>query len=157
MEEKILVFSILLFLFFKWITALSIAENFIGIFSLLFLLLKCLLKWKSKIFVCFLLYTPYRKPSRPLLAPSGLIFCVFFLQEQSPSLEDCLKLLKGERDEQRLAGLLLVTKFCKGDDNVALHRVYNAVGSGFLDRLLRTGKFFYLLLGNEKLRWKGTN
>ncbi|WJZ85330.1 hypothetical protein VitviT2T_004873 [Vitis vinifera] len=59
--------------------------------------------------------------------------------EQSPSLEDCLKLLKGERDEQRLAGLLLVTKFCKGDDNAALRRVYNAVGIGFLDRLLRTG------------------
>ncbi|XP_075651191.1 uncharacterized protein LOC142621726 isoform X2 [Castanea sativa] len=59
--------------------------------------------------------------------------------EQSPSLEDCLKLLKGERDEQRLAGLLLVTKFCKGDDLSSLHRVYDAVGLHFLDRLLRTG------------------
>ncbi|KAI9106338.1 hypothetical protein K1719_021866 [Acacia pycnantha] len=60
-------------------------------------------------------------------------------QEQSPSLEDCLKLLKGERDEQRLAGLLLVTKFCKGDDLSSLRRVYDAVGPLFLDRLLRTG------------------
>ncbi|KAG2691426.1 hypothetical protein I3760_08G008400 [Carya illinoinensis] len=59
--------------------------------------------------------------------------------EQSPSLEDCLKLLEGERDEQRLAGLFLVTKFCKGDDNASLRRVYNAVGFHFLDRLLRTG------------------
>ncbi|KAI4316366.1 hypothetical protein L6164_024352 [Bauhinia variegata] len=31
-------------------------------------------------------------------------------QEQCSVLEDCLKLLKGERGEQRLSGLLLVTK-----------------------------------------------
>jgi hypothetical protein len=60
-------------------------------------------------------------------------------QQQTPSLDDCLKLLKGERDEQRLAGLLLVTKFCNGDDLVSLRKVYNAVGVHFLDRLLRTG------------------
>ncbi|KAJ0030429.1 hypothetical protein Pint_12464 [Pistacia integerrima] len=60
-------------------------------------------------------------------------------QSQSPSLEDCLKLLKGERDEQRLAGLLLVTKFCKGDDVGSLRKVYDAVGVRFLDRPLRTG------------------
>ncbi|XWS72712.1 hypothetical protein CRYUN_Cryun02cG0064100 [Craigia yunnanensis] len=59
--------------------------------------------------------------------------------EQSVSLEDCLKLLKGERDEQRLAGLLLVTKFCKSDDLVSLRAIYDAVGPRFLDRLLRTG------------------
>lgn len=59
--------------------------------------------------------------------------------ERSPSLEDCLKLLKGKRDEQRLAGLLLVTKFCKGDDNASIRRIYDAVGVQFLDRLLRTG------------------
>ncbi|XP_038696051.1 neurochondrin isoform X2 [Tripterygium wilfordii] len=59
--------------------------------------------------------------------------------KQSPALEDCLKLLKGERDEQRLAGLLLVTKFCKGDDLDLLRRVYDAVGNRFLDRLLVTG------------------
>ncbi|WCJ30351.1 neurochondrin family protein [Euphorbia peplus] len=60
-------------------------------------------------------------------------------QQRSPTLDDCLKLLKGERDEQRLAGLLLVTKFCKGDDVVSLRRVYDSVGVTFLDRLLRTG------------------
>ncbi|KAG2261336.1 hypothetical protein Bca52824_068415 [Brassica carinata] len=37
-------------------------------------------------------------------------------EERSLSLDNCLKLLKGERDEQRLAGLLLVTKFCRNDD-----------------------------------------
>jgi len=58
---------------------------------------------------------------------------------QSPNLEDCLKLLKGERDEQRLAGLLLVTKFCKAEDHYSLRRVYDAVGPRFLYRLLRTG------------------
>lgn len=60
-------------------------------------------------------------------------------QEPNLNLEDCLKLLKGERDEQRLAGLLLVTKFCKADDHSSLRKVYNAVGSRFLERLLRTG------------------
>ncbi|MBA0626457.1 hypothetical protein Godav_004123, partial [Gossypium davidsonii] len=60
-------------------------------------------------------------------------------QSQSVSLQDCLKLLKGERDEQRLAGLLLVTKFCKSDDLVSLRAIYDAVGPHFLDRLLRTG------------------
>ncbi|KAL3745475.1 hypothetical protein ACJRO7_014561 [Eucalyptus globulus] len=60
-------------------------------------------------------------------------------EKQSPSLDDCLKLLRGERDEQPLAGLLLVTKFCKGDDLTSLRRVYDAVGARFLDRLLRTG------------------
>ncbi|KAK8505402.1 hypothetical protein V6N13_045842 [Hibiscus sabdariffa] len=60
-------------------------------------------------------------------------------QSQSVSLQDCLKLLKGERDEQRLAGLLLVTKFTKSDDLVSLKAIYDAVGPHFLDRLLRTG------------------
>lgn len=57
----------------------------------------------------------------------------------SPSLEDCLKLVRGERDEQRLAGLLLVTKFCNKDDSHALRQVYDAVSPQFLLRLLRTG------------------
>lgn len=61
-------------------------------------------------------------------------------EQRSPALDDCLKLLKGERDEQRLAGLLLVTKFCRNDDVVSLEKVYEAVGTHFLDRLLRTGK-----------------
>lgn len=56
-----------------------------------------------------------------------------------PSLDDCLKLLRGERDEQRLAGLLLVTKFCDKDDHTAIRKVYDAVGPQFLHRLLRTG------------------
>ncbi|XP_024983584.1 neurochondrin isoform X2 [Cynara cardunculus var. scolymus] len=60
-------------------------------------------------------------------------------QQRGPSLEDCLKLLKGDRDEQRLAGLLLATKFCNNDDFDSILRVYNAVGNVFLDRLLRTG------------------
>ncbi|GAB2229422.1 hypothetical protein Droror1_Dr00023562 [Drosera rotundifolia] len=56
-----------------------------------------------------------------------------------PLLEDCLRLLRGERDEQRLAGLLLVTKICNKDDLDSIRRVYEAVGVRFLDRLLRTG------------------
>ena len=59
-----------------------------------------------------------------------------------PGLEDCLKLLRGETDEQRLAGLLLVTKFCNKDDHESIRKVYEAVGTRFLDRLLRTGKGF---------------
>ena len=92
--------------------------------------------------------------------PSPLSHIYLSAQEQSPSLEDCLKLLKGERDEQRLAGLLLVTKFCKGDDLNSLHRVYDAVGLHFLDRLLRTGiSYIYLLFlfqeeKNLKNCWK---
>uniref|UniRef100_A0A0D6R2E7 Neurochondrin n=1 Tax=Araucaria cunninghamii TaxID=56994 RepID=A0A0D6R2E7_ARACU len=54
-------------------------------------------------------------------------------------LEECLKLLSGERDEQRLAGLLLATKFCQGDDKDSLIKVFNALGMRFLDRLLKTG------------------
>ncbi|KAL6212025.1 hypothetical protein ACLB2K_017248 [Fragaria x ananassa] len=61
------------------------------------------------------------------------------MDQSSPALDDCLKLLKGERDEQRLAGLLLVTKFCKGDNLSSLLTIYHAVGVQFLDRLLRTG------------------
>uniref|UniRef100_A0A2P2L9B7 Uncharacterized protein MANES_03G012200 n=1 Tax=Rhizophora mucronata TaxID=61149 RepID=A0A2P2L9B7_RHIMU len=60
-------------------------------------------------------------------------------RQRSPSLDDCLNLLKGERDEQRLAGLLLVTKFCRADDLPSLSTIYSAVGPRFLDRLLRTG------------------
>eukprot|EP01018_Ginkgo_biloba_P002063 Gb_26598 [translate_table: standard] len=55
------------------------------------------------------------------------------------SLEECLKLLRGERDEQRLAGLLLATKFCQGDDRDSILKVFDALGMRFLDRLLKTG------------------
>ncbi|GAU23110.1 hypothetical protein TSUD_305570, partial [Trifolium subterraneum] len=51
----------------------------------------------------------------------------------------------------RLAGLLLVTKFCKPDDHSSLRRVYDAVGSRFLDRLLRTG------MGNGTISSGGDN
>lgn len=54
-------------------------------------------------------------------------------------LDECLKLLRGERDEQRLAGLLLATKFCRGDDKDSILKVFHALGMRFLDRLLRTG------------------
>nr|GMC95651.1 neurochondrin isoform X2 [Ipomoea batatas] len=50
-----------------------------------------------------------------------------------PSLNDCLKLLRGERDEQCLAGLLLVTKFCSKDHD-AIRKVYDIVGPQFLHR-----------------------
>ncbi|KAL2471873.1 neurochondrin family protein [Abeliophyllum distichum] len=57
----------------------------------------------------------------------------------SPSLEDCMKLLRGENDSQRLAGLLLVTKFCDKDNHQTVHKVYDAVSPSFLHRLLLTG------------------
>ncbi|KAH6804784.1 neurochondrin family protein [Perilla frutescens var. frutescens] len=50
-----------------------------------------------------------------------------------------MKLLKGSTDSQRLAGLLLVTKFCDKDDQPTILNVYHAVGSTFLHRLLVTG------------------
>ncbi|KAL8475199.1 hypothetical protein ACS0TY_031573 [Phlomoides rotata] len=57
----------------------------------------------------------------------------------SPSLEDIMKLLRGKTDSQRLAGLLLVTKFCDKDDQLTILNVYRALGSTFLHRLLLTG------------------
>ncbi|KMT15310.1 hypothetical protein BVRB_3g060190 isoform A [Beta vulgaris subsp. vulgaris] len=60
-------------------------------------------------------------------------------EQKIPALDDCLKLLQGDRDEQRLAGLLLVTKCCNNDDHDSIFKVYNAIGVRFLDRLLRTG------------------
>lgn len=71
---------------------------------------------------------PYSNPSLNLQEPSS-----------APGLEDCLKLLKGERDEQRLAGLLLATKFCQANDTESVLKVYEAIGTRFLDRLLMTG------------------
>ncbi|KAK9674310.1 hypothetical protein RND81_12G225100 [Saponaria officinalis] len=57
----------------------------------------------------------------------------------SAGLDDCLKLLSGDTDEQRLAGLLLVTKFCNKDDHHSLRLVYHAISPLFLHRLLLTG------------------
>ncbi|KAG6608140.1 hypothetical protein SDJN03_01482, partial [Cucurbita argyrosperma subsp. sororia] len=69
-------------------------------------------------------------------------------QERTPSesIEDSLKLLK---DEQRLAGLFLVTIICEVDDRASLTRVYYAVGAKFLDRLLRTGMFLNTLVSAD--------
>ncbi|XP_073101326.1 uncharacterized protein [Elaeis guineensis] len=61
------------------------------------------------------------------------------MESAGPSLDDCLKLLRGERDEQKLAGLLLATKFCRGDDDASILQVYHAVAPRFLHRLLVTG------------------
>ncbi|EFJ26513.1 hypothetical protein SELMODRAFT_441756 [Selaginella moellendorffii] len=55
------------------------------------------------------------------------------------SLDECLKLLRGSNDEQRLVGLLLATKFVSGGDAQAVHEVFDAIGFQFVDRLLRTG------------------
>ncbi|XP_073055242.1 uncharacterized protein [Primulina eburnea] len=58
----------------------------------------------------------------------------------SPSLEDILKLLRGQTDSQRMAGLFLVTKFCNtGDQQHTILEIYRALDSNFLLRLLLTG------------------
>lgn len=61
------------------------------------------------------------------------------MESTSSSLADCLNLLRGECDEQKLVGLLLVTKLLEADDHEALLKAYKAVGSRFLHRLLITG------------------
>ncbi|CAH9143271.1 unnamed protein product [Cuscuta epithymum] len=60
-------------------------------------------------------------------------------QPHAQSLNDCLSLLRGGRDEQRLAGLLLAAKLCGKDDHTAIQKVYDAVGPQFMHRLLQTG------------------
>jgi hypothetical protein len=54
-------------------------------------------------------------------------------------MEDCVKLLQGSNDEQRLVGLLLATKIVAGDDLQAVRKVFDAIGFPFLKRLLKTG------------------
>ncbi|KAG0592349.1 hypothetical protein M758_1G239200 [Ceratodon purpureus] len=54
-------------------------------------------------------------------------------------MDECLKLLQGANDEQRLVGLLLATKIVQGNDLHAVRRVFDAIGFPFLNRLLRTG------------------
>jgi hypothetical protein len=51
-------------------------------------------------------------------------------------LEDCEKLLAGSTDEEKFAGLLLVTKVAQPDDPGTLRRVLRAVGMKFIYRLL---------------------
>jgi hypothetical protein len=58
----------------------------------------------------------------------------------APPLDDCLRLLRGERDEQKLAGLLVAANVCRAGDAGAVRKVYDAVGPRFLRRLLNTGK-----------------
>lgn len=55
------------------------------------------------------------------------------------AMDECLKLLQGTNDEQRLVGLLLATKIVKGNDLHDVRRVFDAIGFPFLNRLLRTG------------------
>lgn len=77
-------------------------------------------------------------------------------EASAPPLEDCLRLLRGERDEQKLAGLLIAANVCRAGDAAAVAQVYRAVGPRFLRRLLNTGKDLYetrgYLVGTE-LRW----
>lgn len=51
-------------------------------------------------------------------------------------VDDCLKLLGGTSDEEKFAGLLLVTKVAQPDDPVVMRRVLEAVGMRFLQRLM---------------------
>ncbi|KAK1405637.1 Neurochondrin [Heracleum sosnowskyi] len=61
------------------------------------------------------------------------------MSQPPAGLNDCLNLLKADRDEQKLAGLLLVTKFINNDDATSISAIYDAVGDVFLTRLLNTG------------------
>ena len=51
-------------------------------------------------------------------------------------LDDCLKLLGAGTDEEKFAGLLLVTKVVQPDDASALKKVMRAVSMRFLYRLV---------------------
>lgn len=53
------------------------------------------------------------------------------------TLGDCLKLLRGSSDEQRLAGVLLATQFVSAGDEKAVSQVFDAIGVNFIDRLLQ--------------------
>lgn len=76
----------------------------------------------------------------PLSLCCHLTLSLLIHQQLSPALEDCLKLLREEQDERRLAGLLLATKLFQGDGNTSFLKVYEAVGTRFLDRLLMIGE-----------------
>ncbi|KAJ5066300.1 neurochondrin [Anaeramoeba ignava] len=54
------------------------------------------------------------------------------------SLENCLKLLSGETNEEKFAGLFLVTKIIKNDDQVTIKKVAEAVGLDFVTKLLNS-------------------
>nr|CAB3451378.1 unnamed protein product [Digitaria exilis] len=61
------------------------------------------------------------------------------MDASAPPLDDCLRLLRGERDEQKLAGLLVAANVCRAGDADAVRKVYDAAGPRFLRRLLNTG------------------
>ncbi|KAF8689922.1 hypothetical protein HU200_041557 [Digitaria exilis] len=61
------------------------------------------------------------------------------MEASAPPLDDCLRLLRGERDEQKLAGLLVAANVCRAGDADAVRKVYDAAGPRFLRRLLNTG------------------
>lgn len=60
-------------------------------------------------------------------------------QQPGGSLDECLALLRGRSDEQRLVGLLLATRFVSSGDLTAVEAVFDAVGWAFIGRLFRTG------------------
>lgn len=60
-------------------------------------------------------------------------------QDSAGGLENCLKFLKGNSDEQRLVGLLLATKYVQGDDKSSILQIFNAIGVQFINRLLKSG------------------
>lgn len=51
-------------------------------------------------------------------------------------IERCIQLLNGRTDEEKFAGLLLVTKTAKADDPVTMDKVLQAVSLAFIYRLL---------------------
>ncbi|KAL3700351.1 hypothetical protein R1sor_018373 [Riccia sorocarpa] len=56
------------------------------------------------------------------------------------SLDECLRLLRGGTDEQRFVGLLMVTKFVKGDDVDTVRKVFDAIGFQSIDRLIKSSR-----------------
>eukprot|EP00742_Colponemidia_sp_Colp-10_P004748 GILJ01005064.1.p1 GENE.GILJ01005064.1~~GILJ01005064.1.p1 ORF type:complete len:725 (+),score=108.26 GILJ01005064.1:43-2175(+) len=64
-------------------------------------------------------------------------------------LSSILELLKGPSDEQRFAGLLLLTKSSFTlDDKVVLRTVFDAIGAAFFQRLLRSASAYQSLALN---------
>ncbi|KAG8084951.1 hypothetical protein GUJ93_ZPchr0010g8269 [Zizania palustris] len=72
-------------------------------------------------------------------SPAPAAAAAALMATATPPLEDCLCLLHGEHDEQKLAGLLIAANVCRAGDVATVVEVYRAVGSRFLRRLLNTG------------------
>ncbi|KAL0034423.1 hypothetical protein WJX79_001423 [Trebouxia sp. C0005] len=51
-------------------------------------------------------------------------------------LQECVQLLRGPSDERRFVGLLLATKLLPAGDEHIMLKIYDAVGSSFITRLL---------------------